>query len=168
MKATTIDNLDIKIHERYAQDQKILDRKYITESVLLSPHFEITGTSSIYSSKWEELFEMHIKNIPWAAFCPPPRYQMQAKRFFSYRILPTIYLRDEHDEEDQNSEDEKNSENQYGEVLKKALQTGKGKKQDSHLFEKDKTAIINMLQSVILLDKLLGQINSRKLQYHKG
>ena len=45
MKATTIDNLDMRIHERYAQDQQALDKTFITEAQLLSPSFEKVATS---------------------------------------------------------------------------------------------------------------------------
>jgi hypothetical protein len=164
-KATTIDNFDIKIHERYAQDQIALDKTFIVEPSLISQHFEITGTSSIYASKWEELFELGIRNIPWAAFTPPPRYQKQAKRFFSYRILPTIFVDDEEqDEEEQESEEKKRGR----EILKKAHAAKKGASEDPFLFERDKTTIINLLQSVLHLNKLLTQVYARKLQYQKG
>lgn len=168
-KATTIDNFDIKIHERYAQDQVALDKTFIVESALLSAHFEITGTSSIYSSKWEELFELNIRNIPWAAFTPPPRYHKQAKRFFSYRILPTIYVEDEDEETGEEQQHEESEEKKRAkEILKKAHSAKKGASEDPYLFERDKSTIINLLQSVVHLNKLLTQVYSRKLQYQKG
>lgn len=110
MRPVTIDQLDIKIHERYAKDQQQLDTKYIKESTAIAAYSEIVGTSSIYPSNWEILFELQIKNISWAAFCPPLRYTLQSNRFFSYQILPTIYLRDELDEEEESEEEEKENE----------------------------------------------------------
>jgi hypothetical protein len=161
---TTIDNLDIKIHERYAHDQKILDRTFTKETSLLSSHAEIAATSVIYASKWEELFEMGIKNIPWAAFSPPSFYHQKPNRFFSYRLLPSIYVEDENEDE-MDEESERKKEN---ELLKKALQAKKGRNQDSSLFERDKTTIISLLKTVVHLNSLLTQVNSRKLQFQKG
>ena len=161
---TTIDNLDIKIHERYAQDQKILDRTFTKETSLLSSHAEIAATSVIYASKWEELFETGIRNVPWAVFSPPSFYHQKPHRFFSYRLLPSIYVEDENEEEmDEDSERKKE-----GELLKKALQAKKGRNQDSSLFERDKTAIVSLLKTVVHLNELLTQVNSRKLQFQKG
>jgi hypothetical protein len=162
LKPTTIDNLDIKTHERYAQDQQIYDKSFITESTLLSPHLEIAATSTIYSSKWEELFEMGTKNIPWAAFSPPA-HQRQTNRFFSYRILPTIFVAEETDEEEE--EEQKKRED---EILKKVIRAKKGKNQDPSLFERDRSSILNLLETVRSLNQMLSQINSRKLQYQKG
>ncbi len=169
MKATTIDNLDMRIHERYAQDQQALDKTFITEAQLLSPSFEKVATSSIYSSKWEELFEMGVKNLPWAAFSPPPSYTRQPNRFFSYRILPSIFVEasDEDGEHDAQEEDQEKEENK-NEILKKALNVIKGKNEDTFLFERDKSAVVTLLQTVLNLNHILTQINSRKLQYQKG
>ncbi len=161
---TTIDNFDIKVHERYAQDQQVFDKTFILEAQLLSPSFDKVATSAIYSSKWEELFELGMKNAPWAAFSPPPAYARQPNRFFSYRILPSIYV----EETDEDGEEEEEEERKENEILKKAQEVKKDKNQDSFLFERDKTAVINLLKAVVSLNQLLGQINARKLQYQKG
>ena len=47
MNRVTIDNLDIRSHDRYAKDQEALDRKYINESTAIAAHSEILGTSAI-------------------------------------------------------------------------------------------------------------------------
>lgn len=167
MKATTIDNLDVKIHERYAQDQQIYDRSFVTDSSLVSPHADIAATSAIYASQWEALFEASVKNLSWAHFTPPSMYYRMRNRFFSYSILPFI---DIHRDREREKEEEQESEEQAREsaLLKKALSAKKGKNQDTSIFERDKSAIVNLLQTVEHLDEILGQINARKLQYQKG
>jgi uncharacterized protein DUF5399 len=166
MQATTIDNLDIKIHERYAQDQKVLDKTLLTDAALLSPHLDLAATSISYASKWEELFELGVRNLPWAAFTAPPSFRRQANRFFSFRLLPTISLLEEDEEEAQDEEEQEKK--KESELLKKAIAVQKKKHHDAILFERDKTAIVNLLQMVTHLDQLLSQVNSRKLQYQKG
>jgi hypothetical protein len=168
MKATTIDNLDVKIHERYAQDQKIYDRSFVTDSSFVSPHADIAATSAIYASQWETLFETSVKNLSWALFTPPSMYYRMRNRFFSYSILPFIDVRRDREngrEEEEQEEEEQERENP---LVKKALSARKGKNQDTSLFEKDKSAIIHLLETVDHLDEILGQINARKLQYQKG
>lgn len=166
MKATTIDNLDVKIHERYAQDQRVYDRSFVTDSSLVSPHADIAATSAIYASQWEALFETSVKNLSWALFTPPSMYYRMRNRFFSYSILPFIDIhRDQEKDEEQQQDEEEAKENP---LVKKALSAKKGKNQDTSLFERDKTSIIHLLETVDHLDEILGQINARKLQYQKG
>ena len=172
MNRVTIDKLDIRSHERYAKDQHTLDRKYINESTAIASHSEILGTSTIYSSSWEQLFELNMKNLPWACFSPPLKYTIQANRFFSYQILPSIYIRDERDEEEEeseeNDEEKKQNEKKRLEIINKISKAAKGEHQTYSDFENEKSAIISLVESIRYLDKILGQINSKKRQYQKG
>lgn len=163
MKAVTIDNLDIKVHEQYARDQISFDPTYIVDALGISPHFEIAGTSSIYSSKWEELFELAICNIPWAMFAAPPLFTVQRNKYFRYRILPSI---EDFLEEDEEEQEETSFERAA--LLQKILNAKKEKQQSHETFERERSALLNFFQSVKMLDKLLAQINARKLQYQKG
>jgi hypothetical protein len=88
--AVTIDAIDIAVHKRYAEDQALLDPAYIKEPSLVAPHPEIFSLSSLYSSKWEELFEVHRRSSSWAAFTSPISYNFQSKRLFSYCLMPNI------------------------------------------------------------------------------
>lgn len=162
MKAVTIDQLDIKDHVRWAQDQKDYDVSFIQESLLVAPHPEILGTSVIYPSKFEELFELQKRNLPWASFSPPKNFHMFSKRFFSYRLFPNIYWEDKDEEE--SSEDE----NPSHDLIQEVIRIKKKKEQIQSLFEKDKSAILNLLESIRWVNQLLKQINARKLQYQKG
>lgn len=174
MRPVTIDKLDIKNHERYAKDQQALDTKYITESTAIGNYFEIVGTSTIFASNFENLFELQNRNIPWAVFTPPDRYHLQTNRFFSYQILPSIYVSDEFDEQsEQEKEDEDENENKQKEryrvqFIQKINAAKKGRKQNLSHFESEKSTILSLLESIRHLDKILGQINSRKRQYQKG
>lgn len=94
MKAVTIDRLDIKDHVRWAQDQLEYDVSFVNESHLVAPHPAILGTSSIYASKFEELFELQKKNICWASFTQPLNFHLFSRRFFSYRLFPNIHWED--------------------------------------------------------------------------
>lgn len=167
----TIDKLHIKSHERYAKDQANLDLKLISESSAIPQHSEITGTSAIYSSKLEELFELQIRNIPWAIFSPPPKYTIQSRRFFSYRLLPKISCQD--DDEDESEEEKEERENSEKgakslNLIKEILEAKKKEAEAAHTFAKDKAKLLNLLESIKRLDKLLSFINSKKLQYQKG
>jgi hypothetical protein len=159
MNAVTIDNFDIKVHERYAYDQEYLDPIFLNESSSIPQHSEINGTSSIYASKWEELFEIQLKNVPWACFLPPPKYTAQARRFFRYRIVPSLSFTDTEDEED--------DENKEHPLLEQILNF-KSPKTAYHSVENEKTVLLDLLTSIKDLNRWLIHVNSRKIQYQKG
>ncbi|MBS0620197.1 MAG: DUF5399 family protein [Verrucomicrobia bacterium] len=154
---TTIAELDIEAHVRWAKDQDY-DTKYITESHLVAPHPEILGVSSIYASKFEELFELQRRNMPWAAFAPPKNFHLFSKRFFSYRLFygfkPFV---------DEEEEGEKSASS-----LEEILNVQPQKHLSKHAFEKEKTAISDLLKSIHWINHLLGFVSSRKLQFQKG
>ena len=164
MKAVTIDQLDIKDHVRWAQDQQDYDISFINESHLVAPHPEILGTSAIYPSKFEELFELQKINVSWASFAQPKNFHLFSRRFFSYRLFPSIYWEDYEESDEDNPEEESPSDDLIREVLK----VKKKPNQTQSLFEKDKTSILNLLESIKGIDTMLRQINARKLQYQKG
>jgi len=173
MPPVTIDRLDIKNHERYAQDQQKLDTKYITDVNTIGNPSEIAGTSTIYASHFETLFELNSKNLHWASFTPPLKYHLQSNRFFSYRILPSIYVSNEFDEEEDTEEEEEEKKNQQKErelitFMKNIHHAKPGTKQNATHFESEKSTIISLLTCIRHLDKILSQINARKRQYQKG
>lgn len=178
-KPVTIDSIDITVHNRYAKDQATLDPIFLTEPQIVAPHSEITGTSSIFSSKWEELFDIHQRNVSWAYFSPPEMYFSQSNRFFSYCLLPDLYweMEEEEDKEKKEPEDEppptvfsfqKKKRPSKKDILTLTALMQKEDGAPLVYFEKDKCAIINLIEAIEKLNKLLAHVQSRKLQYQKG
>lgn len=167
MKAVTIDNLDLKVHEQYARNQVTLDSSFIIDAQEISSHFELIGTSSIYSSKWEELFEIGIRNIPWALFSAPLSFKLQSNKYFRHKLFPSLDLEEALTEEKEEDSQEEESEENL-ELIKKILNARKGKYQTAQMFELEKSTLLNFFNSVKSLSRLLSQINARKLQYQKG
>lgn len=175
MKPITIDNLDIKDHVRWANDQNHLDSVYLTEAQAIAHLPEMLGTSAIYTSQWETLFEWQKRNAHWASFAPPSKYHLASKRLFSFRLFPTIYWKEEEEEgteDDQPSAEEfvekKDKESPAVNLVKEVINTAAFFHQPSIVFEKDKTTILNLLESIKYLDGLLAQITGKTMQYQKG
>ena len=169
MKAVTIDRLDLKDHVRWAQHQEVYDSSFVTESNIVALHPEITSTSSIYSSKVEELFELQMRSQSWATFSPPKNFHLFGRRLFSYQLFPTIYWKEE-DGEKEESREELNSEDreETSDLLRLVTMLQNFTSHSSTLFEKDKSSLITLLKSIQWINRLLAQINARKLQYQKG
>lgn len=172
MKAVTIDNLDIKDHLRWAQDQEVLEKALVTEAAIVALHPEILGMSLIYSSKFEELFELQKRNQHWAFFAPPINFHLFSKRFFSYRLFPGIHLANKEEESSQEGEQQEEEQEEGAafdrDLLQAMSRIKKMSPQNASLFEKDKSAMLNLLDSIKWINDLLKQIHGRKLQYQKG
>ena len=125
METVTIDHLKTKHHVRWAQDQEVLDSTFVRDSHLVASHSEITGLSWIYPSKFDELFELQKRNLPWASFSPPHNFFLFSKRFFSYRLFPNI-----------DCEEEKNEEDEEVNTLTQQIIGLKGTKRSQSLFRK--------------------------------
>lgn len=163
MEKITIDQIGIDAHKRYAIDQESLDTHYITDATHISGQLEIAGTSMIYSSKWEELFEFNLNNTTWAAFLPPPNYRTQRNKFFSHSLIPGILWSESDDdedlEEDENTENERKKQNALIKNIIEVL---------SSRLKEDESALLNLIQSIKTLNSLLREVNAKKLQYQKG
>lgn len=164
--AITIDNYDVKIHERYAIDQAHYDPGFLCDASEIPTHFEVASTKTHLVSKWEELFGIHLHHHPFAAFFPPPRYAMMRNRFFSYRLSPEFDWTNS--EMDDNDEEERKEEKKQAEKYKKMIKAKKPLKMPLALFEKDQNALLNLIDSIHMLNGYLREINARKLQYQKG
>ncbi len=162
MEATTIDRLDLKDHVRWAKDQHNLDPSLIKESLLVAPHPEVMGTSCIYPSKFDELFDLQKANQPWAAFHPPKNFHLFGRRFFS------SFKGETPPSEEGEQEEEQKSRGTHYYLVQRILRIQALKYHSSSLFEKDKTTLLNALDSIHWIESLLKLIYGRKLQYQKG
>ncbi len=171
MKRVTIDRLELKDHVRWAQDREVYDPTFIDEAMIIAPHPEFAGLSAIYSSKMEELFDLQKRNQHWAAFAPPDNFHLFSKSFFSYQLFPSWKEGEENAEDqrqnpDESEEEEEPDPSQHLTRLVKTLQNFTS--HSPRLFEKDKTLVLNLLDSIQWVNELLGQINGKKLQYQRG
>ncbi|NGX47999.1 MAG: hypothetical protein K1000chlam3_01385 [Chlamydiae bacterium] len=162
--AVTIDNYDVEIHERYATDQAGFDEKILLDTSEISSHFSIAADESRLLLKWEELFETHLHRHPFAWFSPPPFYTMMRNRFFTHVISPDFdWIKKEAEEGEERKE-----ENQQAEKYKKKIRSKQTKKMPAAIFEKDRSALLNLIDSIQTLNGFLREVNARKLQYQKG
>ena len=167
-KSVTIDNYDLKAHQRYANDREALDPFYITDTNLIPPHFEIAALESSINSKWEELFETHLHRHSFANFAPPPSYALMRNRFFSYVISPDFNWLDQQDKEDEGSEPKQKQDLAEADVYKQKIKEKNSRIMPIALFEKERTTLLNLIDSIQLLNGFLRDVNARKLQYQKG
>jgi hypothetical protein len=152
-RGVTIDRIGDEAHERYALDQLHLEAAYVRDAPLVPPHSAVNSISALFPSSWELLFELTIRNNHWAVFRPPPDYDRQRKKFFSYCVAPSVALERDADA------------CALSAALRRAvLPSAHG----LAAFEKERAALLRLLDEVRSLDALLRTINAKKVQYQKG
>jgi hypothetical protein len=160
----TIDNYDVAVHERWAKDQEVLEPLLIQESGSIPAHFDIAALEKSLLTKWEQLFELDSQRHAFAHFAPPPKYTIMRNRFFSHAISEQFdWAEEEDDEEEQKREDERRAKQ-----LKELIKETKAGSMPKPLFEKERKALVGMIDSIHLLNGLMREIHAKKLQYQKG
>ncbi len=177
---TTISNLDIQFHERFAHDQATVDSRYVTDSSNVSHHFDAVGMSAIYRSEWTQLFGLHETVLSWASFSSPPGYAMQRRRFFAHQILTRFVWIEDEEESQQESEAElsekieqlKEAERQMRvrckDLLSRLLARQHSSRTQGIHFEKERTQLLELIRIVRSLNSMLAFVRGRRLQYQKG
>ena len=173
---TTIDNLRIDAHQRYAKDQKDLDTRFVTDSSAVSPHAEIAGTSAIYSSQLEQLIQSYVGTMPWASFHAPGGYFVQTNRFFRSRLFPqTKKSLLQHDDKEKGGGHEQKGDDEEQDPLIDLLENAFAARASASSLqaalpqeEREKGTLLTLIQEIGRIDALLAYITARKLQYQKG
>ncbi len=142
MKSVTIDNIGVQAHRRYAKDKAELDPTFLTEPLLLVPHVPSNSLSAIYSSKWEELFDLK-GNSSWANFSPPPEFHLASSRLFRFDTFRPFWDTD-------------------AESSFESTKTLISSEWEDH------PTINSLLDAIEKIQALLFLVHSRKLQYQKG
>ncbi|MEI8328550.1 MAG: DUF5399 family protein [Chlamydiia bacterium] len=173
MTRRTIDNLGLDVSTRYAQDQVFLDDKIIKDASAIVPQTQIDVTQPAYPSEFEALFGLSKKNLSWAEFTPPARFNEQKKRLFTHQLIPSLGSSDKKENQSQkivakvqahlhkrlapkNQDEDQNRRNQLH------------NEQEDKELEKEKKTLIKLFDCIVYLDKNISFINSRRTQYQKG
>lgn len=169
----TIDNLGLDVSTRYAEDQKYLDAKMIKESKAIPSQTEIDVTIPAFSSEFDLLFETSKRNLPWADFIPPDKYNEQKKRLFTFQIVPSLGSQDKKESQAQKILSRLQEPVQYNKEKDERQQKDSRKKRweearEQQEQEKEKKILSNLFHCILLLDRDLIDINSRRTQYQKG
>ena len=167
----TIDNLGLEPSVRFAKDQAYYDHTITAESSYVSTQTEVDVLSPYFTPAFDSIFQMSMRNSPWAFFSAPKGYNDQNMRLFTFQAIPSLGV-----EELQSANIEKIQEfservkNSRGKKKKRTKQKGDVSEEDQEGDEtlKEAKTLLHLLEYITDLDKLLQTINSRRGQYTKG
>lgn len=163
MPPRTIDNLGFDAYQRYAFDQKILEdteRKH-HETPALSKQTQIDVIQPSFTSEVDLLLQTKQKNGAWAIFAPPTGYSEPKPRFFTYEILPSLAkdpsLIEKVEKEGDDAQGQQHTTEEEWELAQKKEEQ-----------QKEKETITRLFHCIIKLDKCMLDVNTKRMQYHKG
>jgi len=171
MPPRTIDNLGIDVSTRYAEDQRHLDDKLIKDTRGLSPQTQVDVTSPSFPSEFDTLFDLSKKNLSWADFQAPLRFNEQKKRLFTHQLIPSIGSPDKKESQAQKINAKVQSQiirNQADKDSEKDPKKKFAQDREEKELNKEKKVLLKLLDCIVYLDRDVGMVNARRLQYQKG
>ncbi len=165
----TIDNLGVEVSTRYAEDKRILDETLIKEARAIPVQAEIAVTMPSFPSELEALLHAQPAFVTWASFFAPERYFEQRKKLFTFQLIPSMGSEDKRESQAQKilaklREEKIPKEKEEGEDKRRRYERERAIEEE----EKEKKVLTSLLDTIVLFDKLIIEINSRRSQYQKG
>ena len=163
------------VSTRYAEDQKLLDQKYLKEAKAIPAQTQIDVTFPSYESEFDLLFETSKRNTPWAEFYAPSKYSEQKKRLFTFQTIPALGSEDKKESQAQKILSKIQASAAQRQVREKGEEKDQKQKKkqweesrEAEQEEKEKKILIKLLDCIIKLDKYIMDVNARRTQYQKG
>ncbi len=144
---TTIDWYDKEAHVRFANDQKLYEKKYVEEAKWIPNHTEITVTTPT-QSQYDTLLETDKGHVAWGFFEEPENFKQQSNRFFKLDILPNIDIADVLEV--------------FEQKMDQAIKTLEG------TYQRGVKTVMALLECLVSLSEMLVRIVAERLQFQKG
>lgn len=167
--AKTIDNLGPEVSTRYAEDKRLYDSSLVKEARVVPLQTEIDVTLPSYPSEFDQLFETAKRNIFWAGFFAPPKFNEQKKRLFTHQAIPSLGSPDKKEAlAVRISEIVAKAQQKREQALKENRPLAWQDERELEEEEKEKRALLSLITQVGTIERTFLDINSRRSQYHKG
>lgn len=167
-KPRTIDQMGIDASSRYARDQSQLNTTLIQESRYIPQKAEISVLKPYMPAEFDHYLTPN-KVILWAAFPPPPTYNVMLP-LFTHQLIPSLGSLEKQEadlekvqaledslskphKERKHSSDEENEEDD---------------EKTRRLQYQEARVVLNLLQTINKFDRVLASINARRNQYQRG
>ncbi|MFY7842742.1 MAG: DUF5399 family protein [Rhabdochlamydiaceae bacterium] len=175
----TIDNLRIKDHNKYANNQKAFNPVFVKDSPFISQQSTIDSIEPFYHSAFDKLFGLIFKNQPWARFEAPP-FSLNRFHCFSSSIVPFLdsenhlsqkidqaYLDSVHMFYAKEEIPSKFSQENLTQTKHDLIQSLENTISTEFLMQQQEI-LKELITCVEDLNKMIVECNTRRLQYQKG
>ncbi len=161
----TIDDLGFQTYVQFEENRKYLDVEFGAQAKQVAGQITTDVFEPLIISDYQILFELNTKGSTWGLMPPPPQYNDQRGRLFTYQLAPKlgpydlIELQISRIKEKQEEEKEQQ---------KKKHTLSWETEQEIKQIDKEANTLIQMMQNIQTLNKIMEQINSERYRYSKG
>lgn len=164
--AKTIDNLGIQPYIQFEEDKKFFDSKLLDDSRQVAGQISKDIFEPILLSEYQILFDIGKQDTRWSSIPPPKKYHEQTKRLFMHQLAPKLGPEDFIDTlvDRLEGKREQEKEERQGSQKKSAFET------ENSIEEVDKecSKLIQLMQDINALNKMMQHINAERYRYNKG
>jgi hypothetical protein len=156
----TIDNLGIEVYRRYDDDQAGLEANYAADSKQVATRSTLDVFLPIHEGELSSLLELSEKAHPWASLTLPDKYNEQTKRLFINQLTPAMGPQDKLElQETKIEEIQQESGEKY---------TTKEEAYESEEIALQAKKLLDLLQDIRVLNKIIADVNAERYRYNKG
>ncbi|MBM3193628.1 MAG: hypothetical protein FJZ59_05295 [Chlamydiae bacterium] len=165
----TIDDLGIQSYLHYEENRKYFDEEFASNSRAIASQLSTDVFEPIIVTDYQILFELGTKGSTWSLMPPPLNYNDQKGRLFTFQLAPKLgpvellelqmsRIESKRKEEKSKSVLEKNGDKNPD---------SEGSEEGKHI-DKEANTLIEMMQNILSLNKIMAQIISERYRYSKG
>ncbi len=165
----TIDDIGIQSYIHYEENRKYFNEELISEGRSIASQLSTDIFEPMIVTDYQILFELGTKGTTWGNMPPPEKYNDQKGRLFTYQLAPKLgpsellELQMGRIKEKQKNEKEKKEEER-----KKEHRSSWESEEEVKLIDKEANTLIDMMQNIQILNKIMIQITSERYRYCKG
>ena len=165
MPPRTIDNLGVENYNRYAEDQALFDKSFISEPGKVAAQATMDITRPAYRSQFRLLLGISFLHPQWATFAPPKLGIGRQRLLFMSQILPFMGTTDKKEAQKERIKNRRQEE--------KEREDKRGRPQwqqdkEEHDEEREKNTLLALFACLEALNTDMIDILTKMRQFQKG
>lgn len=164
----TIDDLGVQTHLQYEEDRSYFEERIISESKDIAYQISTDVFEPLKDTEFLYNYEMGNRGKPWGLMDAPPFFNQQKKRLFTYQLAPKLGPQELLDAQIDRIEEQKDreSEDRKQENPQEALSWEAEREIEE--INKEAKKLIELMQDIDVLNKIVQDINAERSRYKKG
>lgn len=165
MPPRTIDNLGAESYTRYAEDQALFDKAYLSEPGKVVPQAAQDITRPAFTSQFRQLLGITFLHPQWATFLPPTMGLGRQKLLFTSQVLPFMGTTDKKEAQKGRIRGRPDEEREKEERRRKPQWQQDKEDQD---LEREKNTLLELFACLEALNDDMITILTKMKQFQKG
>ncbi len=164
----TIDNLGLGAYTRFEEDKMFFEEKFLSDSKEIAYQLATDVFEPIIGDAYKDLFDLESRGAPWGLMTPPPKYNQQKKRLFTYQLGPKLGPEEALETQMERIEWQEKKEKEDQEGRRKGAAPTWEEEKELEEISKEGKKLIELLQDINILNKIIQDITSERYRYNKG